>query len=239
MIDIEKLNYDKNGLIPAIIVDAETGAVLMLAYMNKDSLQISIDEGRTCFWSRSRNELWRKGETSGNMQSIVAIKADCDLDSLMIVVKKAGPACHTGSDTCFFNEVMGIDDCGGGTGGGGGCAGSGDGCTGSGGATPRFTLDTLYSVIMDRKANRKQGSYTTYLLDKGLDKILKKIGEESTEVVIAGKSGVKADTIYELSDLVYHALVLMADMGITPGDIIKELEGRHAPAPSTDETGGE
>ena len=227
MIDIEKLNYDKNGLIPAIIVDAETGAVLMLAYMNKDSLQISIDEGRTCFWSRSRNELWRKGETSGNIQRIVAIKADCDLDSLMIVVKKAGPACHTGSDTCFFNEVLS----------GGGSAGSGG--IDDGGATPRFTLDTLYSVIMDRKANRKQGSYTTYLFDKGLDKILKKIGEESTEVVIAGKSGVKADTIFELSDLVYHAMVLMADMGITPGDIIKELEGRHAPAPSTDETGGE
>ena len=206
MIDISELRFDKEGLIPAVVVDADGGAVLTLAYMNAESLKISIEEGRTCFWSRSRNELWRKGETSGSVQHIVGIKADCDMDALMIVVKKDGPACHTGANSCFFEDVYGA------------------------GAEP-FSLDALYRIITDRKARRKPGSYTTYLFDKGVDKILKKIGEESTEVIIAGKAGDKGETIYEIADLVYHTMVLMAQMGITPGDISEELASRHAGAP--------
>ena len=202
MVDLGNLRFDENGLIPAIVVDAVTGAVLTLAYMNEESLRISIEEGKTCFWSRSRKELWRKGETSGNVQRIVSIKADCDRDALVVAVNKDGPACHTGSDTCFFEEVYGAD------------------------AEP-FSLDVLYGIITDRKENRKPGSYTTYLFDKGVDKILKKIGEESTEVVIASKSGDRAETIYEIADLVYHVMVLMAEMDITPKDIRTELSGRH------------
>ena len=202
MIDITELKFDENGLIPAIVTDAETGAVLMLAYMNAESLKISMDEGRTCFWSRSRNELWRKGETSGGVQHIVSIKADCDRDALTVKVNKDGPACHTGAESCFFEEVFGD-------------------------AAETFTLDTLYGIVMDRKQNKKPGSYTAYLFEKGIDKILKKIGEESAEVIIAGKAGSKAETIYEIADLVYHTMVLMADMGITPGDVKKELASRH------------
>jgi len=202
MIDIKNLKFDENGLIPAIVVDSDTGAVLMLAYMNAESLKISISEGRTCFWSRSRGELWRKGETSGNVQHIVGIKADCDRDALVVTVKKDGPACHTGAESCFFEDVYG-DEAG------------------------QFSLNTLYDIIMDRKINGKPGSYTTYLFEKGADKILKKLGEESTEVIIAGKAGDKAETIYELADLTYHAMVLMAQMGITPDDIKKELASRH------------
>ena len=201
--DIGKIKFDERGLIPAVVVDAQTREVLMLAYMNEESLRISIDEGRTCFWSRSRKELWRKGETSGNVQHIVSIKADCDMDALVVNVIKDGPACHTGAESCFFEHVFGDD-------------------------TEAFTLDTLYGIITDRKENRKPGSYTNYLFDKGIDKILKKVGEESTEVVIAGKSGVMGDTIYEIGDLVYHVLVLMAQMGISPEDVIKELASRHA-----------
>jgi len=202
MIDIKNLKYDKNGLIPAIVTDADTGDVLMLAYMNAQSLKISIDEGRTCFWSRSRNELWRKGATSGNVQHIAGIKADCDADALIVAVRKDGPACHTGADSCFFEDVYG-DIAG------------------------QFSIGALYSTIMDRKTNGKPGSYTTYLFEKGVDKILKKLGEESTEVIIAGKAGDKAETIFELADLTYHAMVLMAQMGITPGDVKKELASRH------------
>ena len=202
MIDVNELKFDEKGLIPAIVIDADSGAVLTLAYMNKESLSISITEGRTCFWSRSRNELWRKGETSGNVQRIVNIKADCDRDALTVTVIKAGPACHTGADSCFSDYIFGDN------------------------AEP-FTLDTLYDIIADRKTNRKQGSYTTYLFDKGADKILKKLGEESTEVIIAGKSGDKAETIYEIADLAYHAMVLMVQMGITTDDVKKELASRH------------
>ena len=204
MVDIKELKFDSNGLIPAIVVDAGTGAVLTLAYMNEESLRISIAEGRTCFWSRSRKELWRKGETSGNIQYIVDIKTDCCKASLKVTVNKTGPACHTGADSCFFEEVF------------------------TGGADAPFTLGTLHGIVMDRKANRKPGSYTTYLFDKGIDKILKKVGEESTEVVIAAKSGIKADTIYEIADLTYHAMVLMAQMDITPDEVIRELESRHS-----------
>ena len=204
MIDINELKFDNNGLIPAVVTDAESGAVLMLAYMNAESLKISMDEGRTCFWSRSRKELWRKGETSGNIQHIVDIKTDCCKASLKVTVNKAGPACHTGADSCFFEEVF------------------------KGGAKAPFTTGTLYEIVLDRKANKKPGSYTTYLFDKGIDKILKKIGEESTEVVIAAKSGNKADTIYEIADLTYHAMVLMAQMDITPDEVVRELESRHS-----------
>ena len=202
MLDINELKFDKDGLIPAIVVDADTGAVLTLAYMSRESLRISIDEGRTCFWSRSRKELWRKGETSGNVQHIAGIKADCDRDALTVTVKKDGPACHTGADSCFTDSVFGD------------------------GSTP-FSPDILYRIILDRKINRKEGSYTTYLFDKGTDKILKKLGEESTEVIIAGKAGDRAETVYELADLAYHSMVLMAQMGITPDDVKKELASRH------------
>lgn len=202
MIDIKELKFDSDGLIPAIVVDAGTGAVLTLAYMNAESLRISIDERRTCFWSRSRKELWRKGETSGNVQHIVCIKTDCDRDALTVTVHKDGPACHTGADSCFIDNVYGED------------------------ARP-FSLDVLYDIIDDRQTNPKPGSYTTYLFEKGIDKILKKLGEESTEVIIAGKAGDKAETIYELADLAYHAMVLMAQMGITTDEVKKELASRH------------
>ena len=209
MIDISMLKFDENGLIPAIVVDAETGAVLMLAYMNAESLQISIDEGRTCFWSRSRRELWRKGGTSGNIQHIVAINADCDKDALTVTVRKEGPACHTGAESCFFEKLYGGKQ------------------EGEHKGTVPFSLDILYDIITDRKTNRKPGSYTTYLFEKGVDKMLKKIGEESTEVIIAGKAGDKAETIYEIADLAYHVMVLMAETGIRPEDVRKELESRH------------
>ena len=202
VIDIDELKFDKDGLIPAVVTDAGTGAVLMLAYMNAESLKISVDEGRTCFWSRSRRELWRKGGTSGNVQHIKSIKTDCDRDSLLISVEKDGPACHTGAESCFYEDLFG-----------------------DGGET--FSLGALYSIIDGRRTNPKPGSYTTYLFEKGVDKILKKLGEESTEVIIAGKAGDKADTVYEIADLAYHVMVLMAEMGITPGDVKSELKSRH------------
>ena len=202
MVNITDLKFGKDGLIPAIVVDAETNAVLMLAYMNAESLKISIEEKTTCFWSRSRQELWRKGATSGNVQHIVSIKTDCDKDALTIAVKADGPACHTGSESCFFEDVYGVD-------------------------IKPFSLDSLYEIVTDRKASRKPGSYTTYLFDKGIDKILKKVGEESTEVIISAKAGDKGETIYEISDLIYHTMVLMAQMGITPEEIRNELCSRH------------
>ena len=204
MIDIDALRFNAEGLIPAIIVDQEDGRVLMLAYMNRESLRISIEKKLTCFYSRSRGQLWLKGETSGNYQHIVSITADCDLDTLKIVVKKDGPACHTGSETCFFNPVFHSDE-----------------------TEDDFGLEDLYSLIQDRKVNRKEGSYTTYLFEKGIDKILKKVGEESTEVVIAGKDQDKAETVYEIADLVYHVMVLMVEMGISNADILRELRSRH------------
>ena len=204
MFDIEKLKFDEKGLIPAIVVDDESGAVLTLAYMNKESLSISLEKKLTCFWSRSRQELWLKGETSGNYQHIVSITADCDMDALTVRVRKEGPACHTGEDTCFFNTVMENDD-----------------------IAPAFSVDGLVEMLVGRKTNPKEGSYTTYLFEKGIDKILKKVGEECTEVIIAGKADDKAETIYEISDLMYHVLVLMIEMGISVEDIKKELASRH------------
>lgn len=204
MIDKAQLKFDENGLIPAIVSDAGTGEVLMLAYMNAESLQISIDEGKTCFWSRSRGELWRKGSTSGNVQHIVSIQADCDMDTLLVKVSRDGPACHTGSDSCFINDVY----------------------EGTGQCAP-FSLKNLHGVIKDRKVNTKPGSYTNYLFDKGIDKILKKFGEEAIEVVIAGKAGDESETVYELADLTYHAYVLMTQLGIEPKQVLDELASRY------------
>ena len=203
LINANELKYGADGLIPAVVVDAETGKVLTVAYMNAESLGITMKEGRTCFWSRSRGELWRKGETSGNVQHVVDITADCDLDALLVRVKKDGPACHTGSDSCFFNAVYVSDE------------------------NSAFSLDALMELIKGRKTDKKEGSYTTYLFEKGIDKILKKIGEESTEVIVAGKGGDRAETIYEIADLCYHVMVLMAEMGISNDEILRELASRH------------
>ena len=202
MIKIDELKFDEKGLIPAVVVDAVTKKVLTVAYMNRESLEISMNEGTTCFWSRSRQELWRKGETSGNKQHIVSITADCDKDALTVVVNKDGPACHLGTDSCFNYPVYE-------------------------GEEAEFSLEALMKVIEGRKIERKEGSYTTYLFDKGIDKILKKVGEECTEVIIAGKANDKAETIYEISDLVYHVMVLMIEMGISLDDIRNELASRH------------
>jgi len=212
MVDIKGLKFDENGVLPAIVTDVESSEVLMLAYMNAESLDISIREGKTCFWSRSRKELWRKGETSGNIQHIVSIKTDCDKDALVITVKKSGPACHTGAESCFFEDLYIAEDI------------APDTCCKQ---AENFTLNTLYNIIEDRKQNRKPGSYTTYLFEKGIDKILKKLGEESTEVIIASKAGNREDAVYELADLMYHAMVLMTEMGISPDDVRNELAKRH------------
>ena len=204
MFDIEKLKFDEKGLIPAIVVDDETNQVLTLAYMNKESLGISLEKKKTCFWSRSRQELWLKGATSGNYQHIVSITADCDMDALTVRVKKDGPACHTGEESCFFNTVFENEE-----------------------IAPAFSVQSLVETIEGRKLDPKEGSYTTYLFEKGIDKILKKVGEECTEVIIAGKADDKAETIYEISDLMYHVLVLMIEMGISVDDIMNELKSRH------------
>ena len=203
MIDLDTLKFDEKGLIPAIVVDAESKKVLTLAYMNRESLEISMKEGRTCFYSRSRQELWRKGETSGNVQHIVSITADCDRDALTVEVIKDGPACHLGTDSCFSNPVFHSD------------------------LPDPFTLEGLMKLLEGRKTEKREGSYTTYLFEKGIDKILKKVGEETTEVIVAGKGGDKRETIYEIADLAYHVMVLMVQMGISLEDIHKELASRH------------
>ena len=203
MIKAEELKFDEKGLIPAIVVDSITKQVLTLAYMNRESLAITMQEKRTCFWSRSRNELWRKGETSGNYQHVLSITADCDKDALVVVVEKDGPACHTGSESCFYNELF-IDE-----------------------EKSEFSLKGLYELLVGRNETRPEGSYTTYLFEKGIDKILKKVGEECTEVIIAGKADDKKETIYEIADLAYHVMVLMVQMGISVEDVHKELASRH------------
>ncbi len=203
MLDIKELKFDEKGLIPAIVVDAITKKVLTLAYMNEESLKISMEKGLTCFYSRSRNELWLKGETSGNYQHIVSITADCDNDALVVMVEKDGPACHNGTDSCFTKEVFESDE------------------------LKEFSYEGLLELIKGRKTEKKEGSYTTYLFEKGLDKILKKIGEECTEVIIAAKANDKKETIYEIADLCYHVMVLMIEAGISLEDIHRELSGRH------------
>ena len=201
MITIEELKYDEKGLIPAVIQDIDSGRVLMMAYMNRESLKISLEKHLTCFWSRSRQELWLKGETSGNYQHICSVAADCDRDTLLVQVRKDGPACHLGTDSCFEYPLM-IEE------------------------TP-FSFDTLYALLQSRKEELPEGSYTSYLFRKGIDKILKKVGEESTEVIIAGKAGDRAEAVYEIADLAYHVLVMMVELGIHPEEIRRELASRH------------
>ena len=201
--NIDELKFDEKGLIPAIIVDSITKKVLTLAYMNKESLQISIEKELTCFWSRSRNELWLKGETSGNYQHIISITADCDKDALVVVVDADGPACHTGTTSCFTNMLFESEE------------------------RHEFSYEGLMELLMGRKIEKKEGSYTTYLFEKGLDKILKKVGEECTEVIISAKDNDKPNTVYEIADLAYHVMVLMIQQGITLEDIHKELASRH------------
>lgn len=203
MFDINTLKFDEKGLIPAVVVDALSKKVLTVAYMNRESLEISMKEGKTCFWSRSRQELWRKGETSGNFQHIVSITADCDRDALTVEVLKDGPACHLGTESCFNETVYRSEE------------------------NHGFSIDGLMELLEGRKADKPEGSYTTYLFEKGLDKILKKVGEESTEVIIAAKAEDKKETIYEIADLAYHVLVLMVEAGISLEDVRKELASRH------------
>ena len=203
MLDINKLKFDEKGLIPAIVVDAVSKKVLTLAYMNEESLKITMEKNLTCFYSRSRQELWLKGETSGNYQHVVSITADCDNDALVVVVEPDGPACHTGEESCFFNTLYENPE------------------------KSEFSLEGLMKLLEGRKKEKKEGSYTTYLFEKGIDKILKKVGEECTEVIIAGKADDKKETIYEIADLAYHVMVLMLQMGITLKDVHKELASRH------------
>ncbi len=203
MINIDELKFDEKGLIPAIVVDSLSKKVLTLAYMNKESLEISLEKQLTCFYSRSRNELWLKGETSGNYQHIVSVTADCDLDALVVMVEKDGPACHKGTDSCFTAPLYITE-----------------------GKTD-FSMDGLYELLQSRKSDLPEGSYTTYLFQKGIDKILKKIGEEATEVIIAGKANDKKETVYEIADLAYHIMVMMVEMGISVDDVRRELASRH------------
>ena len=203
MVSVDELKFDEKGLIPAIVVDAKSREVLTLAYMNRESLAVSLEKGLTCFWSRSRNELWLKGETSGNYQHIVSITADCDLDALEVIVEKDGPACHTGQESCFHQPLFISEE------------------------RHDFTYAGLMELLKGRKTEKKEGSYTTYLFEKGLDKILKKVGEESTEVIIAAKDQDKAETVYEIADLVYHVMVLMVESGISLEEIRDELARRH------------
>lgn len=203
MINIDELKFDKNGLIPAVVIDTLSKKVLTVAYMNRESLEITLEKGLTCFYSRSRQELWLKGETSGNYQHVVSITADCDMDALLVEVQKDGPACHLGTDSCFNNTLYESD------------------------TIPSFSMDGLYDLLKGRKKDLPEGSYTTYLFQKGIDKILKKIGEESTEVIIAAKADDKAETVYEVADLAYHLMVMMVEMGISVDDVRKELASRH------------
>lgn len=203
MLNIDELKFDEKGLIPAVVVDAHSKKVLTVAYMNKESLKISMERELTCFYSRSRNELWLKGETSGNYQHIVSITADCDKDALTVVVEKDGPACHLNTDSCFTNTVFESEN------------------------RAEFSMDGLYALLEGRKKEMPEGSYTTYLFQKGMDKILKKVGEESTEVIIAGKDNDKKETVYEIADLAYHVMVMMVEMGISVDDVRRELASRH------------
>ena len=204
MINIDELKFDEKGLIPAVVQDAVNGRVLTVAYMNRESIEISMKEGRTCFFSRSRQELWRKGETSGNFQHIVSMTADCDKDALLVKVEKDGPACHLGNESCFHDNMLWESD-----------------------ELSEFTLKGLYQLLEGRMKDKPEGSYTTYLFEKGIDKILKKVGEECTEVIIAGKADDKKETVYEIADLAYHIMVMMVQMGISVEDVHRELASRH------------
>ena len=201
--DVTGLKYDDRGLIPAVVIDTETRRVLMVAYMNEESLRLSMEKGLTCFYSRSRRQLWTKGETSGNFQHIVSITADCDRDTLLVEVRKDGPACHLGTESCFSDLIFEGDE------------------------PAAFQYQDLMDMLRGRKENPKEGSYTTYLFEKGLDKILKKVGEETTEVIIAAKDRDRANTIYEIGDLMYHVMVLMIEAGISLDDVKREMASRH------------
>lgn len=203
MISVDNLKFGPDGLIPAVVVDHYTKEVLTLAYMNRESLDVTMKKGLTCFYSRSRQKLWLKGESSGNFQHVVDITADCDCDALVVEVVKDGPACHTGEESCFHNPLWQSD------------------------TLKQFSYDGLYELIKGRKTSPKEGSYTTYLFEKGIDKILKKVGEESTEVIVAGKGGSREETVFEIADLIYHLTVLMVEMGISVRDVTAELEKRH------------
>ncbi len=203
MIDINALKFDERGLIPAVVVNSVTKEVLTVAYMSRESLKITMEKKLTCFYSRSRDELWLKGETSGNYQHVVSIVADCDMDSLVVSVNPDGPACHTGERSCFHNSVFENDE------------------------LHDFSVFDLYRMLQQRNTERPEGSYTTYLFEKGIDKILKKVGEENTEVIIAAKGEDKAETVYEIADLTYHVMVLMVKMGISVEDVLRELASRH------------
>ena len=203
MLNIDELKFDEKGLIPAVVQNCDTGEVLMVAYMNAETLALTIAEGRTVFWSRSRQEIWRKGETSGNVQRVVSITADCDADALVVEVVKDGPACHTGAESCFFTPVYVSPE------------------------LKQFSWEGLYELIKGRKVNPQQGSYTTYLFEKGIEKILKKVGEETTEVIIGAMKNSREETVYEIADEAYHIMVLMVEMGIGIEDITRELEKRH------------
>ena len=202
-VSVEELKFDEKGLIPAVVVDSESKKVLTVAYMNAESLRISMEKELTCFWSRSRQELWLKGETSGNYQHIVSITTDCDKDALVVVVEKDGPACHLGTDSCFEYPVFQSEE------------------------RHEFSVQGLYDLLVGRNESRPEGSYTTYLFEKGIDKILKKVGEENTEVIVAAKGDDRKETVYEIADLMYHVMVLMVHMGITVSDVLKELASRH------------
>lgn len=204
MFDIKNLKYNADGLIPAIITDEADSAVLMLGYMNAESLGITLEQKKVCFFSRSRQKLWLKGETSGNFLNVVSIKTDCDADTLLITAKPDGPTCHTGARSCFFEDIYEDEN-----------------------AEQAFCLDDLMKLIEGRKTNPKEGSYTTYLFEKGIDKILKKVGEECTEVIIAGKGGDRAEAIFEIADLTYHVMVMMTEMGISIDEVRAELASRH------------
>ena len=203
MISVDNLKFGPDGLIPAVVVDHYTKEVLTLAYMNRESLDITMKKGLTCFYSRSRQKLWLKGESSGNFQHVVDITADCDCDALVVEVVKDGPACHTREESCFHNPLWQSD------------------------TLKQFSYEGLYELIKGRKTSPKEGSYTTYLFEKGIDKILKKVGEESTEVIVAGKGGSREETVFEIADLIYHLTVLMVEMGISVRDVTAELEKRH------------
>lgn len=199
---LEEIKFDDKGLVPAVVQDIESNKVLMLAYMNKESIQKTFEEGIVHYYSRSREKLWKKGETSGNIQRLKGFYYDCDCDSLLIMVEQVGVACHTGNYSCFFNEVLKAEN------------------------KKTDIIKELYSLLEDRKENPKEGSYTNYLFREGLDKILKKVGEETSEVIIGAKNKSKEELVYEISDLVYHLLVLMVNENVSIGDIKKELTSR-------------
>ncbi len=206
--DVDQIRFDKQGLVPAIVQDARTLEVLTLAYMNAESLKRTLERRETWFWSRSRSELWHKGATSGNTQRVTEIFQDCDSDALVVLVEPAGPACHAGARSCFYRDIKGLEI---------------DFSRASQTSGLGSVLDELYSLVCSRQKERPEGSYTTYLFDQGLDTILKKVGEEATETIIAAKGENTAPVISEASDLIYHLMVLLVERGVKLSQISEEL----------------